>query len=102
MNPHNKAVLSVCLVMFLAVVLGGPLLWGFAVSALGVMVWLVASFGWLPNDWFATNLSTLSTVGLVFAVPVMTYGAYRLVSRIYRIEYALITGAASAAAAKKS
>ena len=95
MTPQSRARLAVVLVLLLAVVLGGPLLWGFAVSALGVLVWLGASFGFLPGDWFATNLATLSTVGIVIAVPALAVVVYRLAFRVYRVEYALITGTAS-------
>ncbi|MBM3506817.1 MAG: hypothetical protein FJX64_03655 [Alphaproteobacteria bacterium] len=81
--------MATALTMLLVVGLGGPLLWGFAFSGLGILTWLVAAFGWLPGDFFASNFSLLSRVAAAVAAPLLIYVGYRLAFRVYRVEVAL-------------
>jgi hypothetical protein len=92
MNTQGQATLSTALVMLLAVALGGPLFWGFAFSGLGLLTWVVAAFGWLPGDFFATNFGLLSRVAGVIAGPILAYACYRLAFQVHRVELALAHG----------
>jgi hypothetical protein len=93
MTIQGQATVSTVLLMLLTVALGGPLLWGFAFSALGMLTWLIAAFGWLPGDFFATNFSFLSQIAGAIALPVLAYVCYRLVPQVHRVELALAAGA---------
>ncbi len=93
MTIQGQATTSTALLMLLAVALGGPLLWGFAFSGLGLLTWLIAAFGWLPGDFFATNFGLLARVAGAVAVPILAYVCYRIVPQAYRVELALAAGA---------
>ena len=93
MTIQGQATTSTVLLMLLAVALGGPLLWGFAFSGLGLLTWLIAAFGWLPGDFFATNFGLLARVAGAIALPILAYVCYRIVPQAYRVELALAAGA---------
>ena len=93
MTIQGQATTSTSLLMLLAVALGGPLLWGFAFSGLGLLTWLIAAFGWLPGDFFATNFGLLARVAGAIALPILAYVCYRIVPQAYRVELALASGA---------
>lgn len=89
MTSRTNVQVAAAAVLLMALTLGGPLLWGFAFSGLGVLTWLIGSFGWLPQGWFASNLTTLGVAAAVLTAPTMLYALYRLAPRVLRVEEAL-------------
>ncbi len=81
-NPTTNIVL----VAVVSLTLGAPLLWSFAFAGLGALTWLVAAFGWLPGDWFVTNLTLLGTASAVIAAPIMAWTLYRFLPQVAVVE----------------
>lgn len=81
-NPTTNIVL----VAVVSLTLGAPLLWSFAFAGLGALTWLMAAFGWLPGDWFVTNLALLGTASAVIAAPIMAWTLYRFLPRVAVVE----------------
>lgn len=81
-NPTTNIVL----VAVVSLTLGAPLMWSFAFAGLGALTWFAAAFGWLPGDWFVTNLALLGTAAAVIAAPIMAWTLYRFLPQVAVVE----------------
>lgn len=85
-NDRGNPALNVGLVLLVALTLGAPLICSFAFAGLGAVVWLMAAFGWLPGDWFVSNLNLLGTTAAAITAPVIAWVLYRMFPRVTAAE----------------